>query len=148
MLPSCYWSWLVRSMYPSFALKSMLQGFILPGFEWKMTRVIKLISKARGNPHAGLTGPVYYTSSIALSARGYHGCCDRHNCFHVEILRDRARQVIETVIFLLTRTCQSSELVDVGLWLHPELVLKARLDWSRLLQPPGCLSSSSIPAPR
>lgn len=113
-----------------------------------MTRVIKLISKARDNPHAGLTGPVYYTSSIALSARGYHGCCDRHNCFHVEILRDRARQVIETVIFPLTRTCQSSELVDVGLWLHPELVLKARLDWSRVPQPPGCLPSSSIPAPR
>lgn len=34
-----------------------------------MTRVIKLISKARDNPQAGLTGPVYYTSTMALSAR-------------------------------------------------------------------------------
>lgn len=35
----------------------------MPGFEWK----IKLISKASG---AGLTGPVCYTSTEALSAPG------------------------------------------------------------------------------
>lgn len=34
-----------------------------------MTRVIKLISKARDNPQAGLTGQVYYISTMALSPR-------------------------------------------------------------------------------
>lgn len=68
VLQICNWSWLVRSIYPSFALKSILQGLGLPGFEQKMTRVIKLISKARDNPQAGLTGPVYHTSPMALSA--------------------------------------------------------------------------------
>lgn len=109
-----------REQGSSSALKSILPA--LPGFEEKMTRVIKLISKASDNPPSGLSGSVCSPSEMALSpdkeghaaAEGYHRGCDRHNCFHFTILHDGARQVIETAIFQLTHACQSSELVNAG----------------------------------
>lgn len=39
------------------------------------------------------------------------------------------------MIFQLTHACQSSELVNTGLWSHPEVILKPEVNWSSLSWP-------------